>query len=131
MDEDIITIRLDFSKTSLSPHQLVSSLRTLLRESVRVTSITDKQVISAGMHRPVCFECHKELRPEKNGVGVLDLADFGPYQLWDADLWKCPECGIQVIGGFGNGPISSHYEEDFDRRVKDYQERALLVNNEG
>ena len=91
---------------------------------------TKKQVIS-GYHRPVCTRCCCELHPEKNGVGVLDTNDNGPYELFDADLWKCPKCGIEVVGGFGCGPISAHYQPDFKKQIAFYQERGLLINNKG
>ena len=91
---------------------------------------TKKQVIS-GYHRPVCVKCNCELRPEKNGVGVLEMADFGPYQVFDADLWKCPKCGLEVVGGFGCGPIAAHYEETFQRVVDGYKARGLLIVDNG
>ncbi len=91
---------------------------------------TAKQVVS-GYHRPVCPVCHCELYPERNGVGVLDLADFGPYALYDADLWQCPKCGMEVVGGFGIFPISRHHEADFDKLVADYKARGLLIENQG
>jgi len=91
---------------------------------------TEKQVIS-GYHRPVCAKCRCELRPEKNGVGVLDMASFGPCELFDADLWKCPECGIEVVGGFGNGPISSHFDEDFQQAIKRCEDLGCLIRNKG
>jgi len=91
---------------------------------------TQKQVIS-GYHRPVCRKCQCELRPEKNSVGLLDMADFGPYELFDADLWKCPKCGYEVIGGFGNGPISGHWKPDFQAMIKYYKEKSILIVNRG
>jgi len=105
---------------------------------------TGKQVIGAGYHRPVCAKCHCEMRPETNGVGVLDMVERGreqekdatfvhiePYELWDADLWKCPKCGIEVIGGFASGPISAHYEPDFQKMTKYYEDKGLLIKNTG
>jgi len=90
---------------------------------------TDKQVVSAGMHRPVCKKDNCEMRPETNGVGVLDYAGDRPYQLWDADLWKCPKCGVEIVGGFGLGPISEHFMEDFQRQIECYKNRGLLIAN--
>ena len=87
---------------------------------------TKKQVIS-GMHRPVCVKCNRELHPETNGVGVLDKADGRAYELYDADLWKCPGCGMEVVGGFGSGPISAHYEPDFQTVIKGY--KVVIENN--
>ena len=91
---------------------------------------TKKQVVS-GYHRPVCVKCKCELRPETNGIGVLDMNDNGAYELWDADKWKCPKCGIEVVGGFGNNYISAHFEEDFQRMIDSYKDRGLLVRNFG
>ncbi len=91
---------------------------------------TKKQVIS-GFHRPVCKKCNCELRPETNGVGVLDMADWGPYALYDADLWRCPKCGMEVVGGFGCGPISAHFEPDFLTQIDSYQKLGLLIKNTG
>ncbi len=91
---------------------------------------TNKQVIS-GFHRPVCTRCCCELHPEINGVGVLDTNDNGAYELWNADLWKCPQCGLEVVGGFANGPISAHYEPDFQKMIDSYQKHGLLINNKG
>ena len=90
-------------------------------------SKTNKQVIS-GYHRPVCPKCERELHPEKNGVGVLDMAGDSEYEVYDADLWACPSCGMEVIGGFGNGPISAHYEENFQKVISNYK---ILFRNKG
>ncbi len=92
---------------------------------------TKKQVVAGGYHRPVCPKCHCELRPETNGVGVLDVNDNGAYELWDADKWKCPKCGMEVIGGFGEGCISAHYLADFEAMQKHYERKGLLIKNTG
>jgi len=97
---------------------------------------TDKQVIS-GLHRPVCNRCNCEFRPEKNGVGVLDMyrpsdADKPqPYELFDADLWKCPKCGCEVVGGFGDSCVSAHYREDFQKHIDFYKSNGLIIENNG
>jgi hypothetical protein len=91
---------------------------------------TEKQIVS-GYHRPVCAKCHCELRPETNGVGVLDMADWGSYELWDADLWKCPTCGIEIVGGFAFGPVSAHYEVGFQEMIGSYKSKKLLIENKG
>ncbi|KKK89938.1 hypothetical protein LCGC14_2728070 [marine sediment metagenome] len=109
---------------------LETELKTLkaVRAGLRKTA---KQVAS-GYHRPVCPKCNRELHPETNGVGVLDLGGDGkPYELYDADLWKCPGCGIEVVGGFGQGPISVHYLADFEAQIKYYQKKNLLIKNTG
>jgi len=64
--------------------------------------------------RPIhCVDCECDFKPEKNGVYLLEMADFGPYKLWNADLWKCPSCGREIISGYGKTPVASHHEEDF------------------
>ncbi len=67
---------------------------------------------------PLCWHCGLEMRPEKNGVAVIEMASFGPAAIWAADLWKCPECGIEVVSGLGNSPIAEHYKEaEFAREL--------------
>jgi len=69
-------------------------------------------------HRPVCVKCGVEMRPERNGVGILDMADYGPYQIWDADKYKCPECGYEIVVGFGCNAIAEHYQGHFSMAVE-------------
>jgi len=125
-----VELKVVYEDTNLSPRQIAKSLRNLSSTAL-VTVVTDKQVICAGMHRPVCRKCLVEMRPELNGLGVLDMADWGPHSLWDSDLWKCPECGVEVIGGFGNGPISAHYDKDFQKMIEIYKGKGRLVENQG
>jgi len=86
-------------------------------------------------HRPVCKKCQCEMRPETNGVGLLDMfnpsntTEPQPYQIWDADLWKCPKCGLEVVLGFAYDAISHHYEEDFTRIIKGYEDKGKLIRN--
>jgi len=80
-------------------------------------------------HRPVCVKCQVEMTPEKNGVGLLDMASFGPYQLWDADLWKCPACDYEIVVGFGANAIAEHYEENFQTPIDYYQDHSLLIKS--
>lgn len=97
---------------------------------------TDKQVLS-GYHRPVCKQCNCEFRPETNGVGVLDMFrpsdsdEPQPYELFDADLWKCPKCGVEVVGGFGYDCVSAHYNANFQKHINNYKKRGVLIENNG
>ena len=63
----------------------------------------------------VCAPCKTYLRPRKNEIYVLETMnpDNDPYRIWCADLWECPDCGTQVILGYGQQHISEHYEKDF------------------
>lgn len=125
-----VELRIVYENTNLSHYQLVNALRNLSPTAL-VTAVTDKQVVFGGYHRPVCPKCHVEMTPERNGMGLLDMADFGPYALWDADLWKCPKCSVEVIGGFGDGPITAHYKDDFIRLIEVYRAKGTLVENQG
>lgn len=79
-------------------------------------------------HRPVCVKCQIEMRPEKNGVGVLDMADFGPYALWEADLWKCPSCSYEILTGFGQEPWAYHYEgKRFTNLIQAFRDVNKLI----
>ena len=62
----------------------------------------------------VCPQCEIELRPLKNGVHAIEMAVFGPIAIWQADLWHCPECGLEVLVGFGKKPCIEHFNEGWD-----------------
>jgi len=90
-----------------------------------------KEQLISGYHRPVCMKCKCELRPETNGMAVCDVAKFGDYELYAADLYKCPQCGYEVLGGFAYKSISAHYETDFVDLVAKYEAEGKLVRNTG
>jgi hypothetical protein len=69
-------------------------------------------------HRPVCVKCQTDFRPKNNDVVLLDVASFGDYKAWNADLWKCPKCGSEIIVGFGNSAFTEHFEPDFKEKLK-------------
>jgi len=65
-------------------------------------------------HRPVCVKCEVEMRAEKNGVTVIDTEQDKATQLWGADLWKCPKCGVKIVMGFGDKPWASRFDDKTD-----------------
>jgi predicted RNA-binding Zn-ribbon protein involved in translation (DUF1610 family) len=66
------------------------------------------------MPKLVCTKCQTELRIETNETLVIETASFGPYKVWNADTWKCPDCGVEIVAGFGDNPIrQDHYADDF------------------
>ena len=80
------------------------------------------------MSKMVCVTCQVELRCETNGTTVIETASFGPYKVWDADTWKCPKCGVEIIAGFGNKPIrEDHYAEDFPAWLEKYKGMARRI----
>lgn len=66
------------------------------------------------MPKMVCIKCELQLKPETNGVVVSELFmdDTQVYKVWEADLWKCPGCGMEVIAGFADNPIAEHFEQE-------------------
>lgn len=82
------------------------------------------------MHTPVCVKCHRTMRVHKAGVVAHELrtdvfkgtksekakallSDNVDYKIWHCDIYKCPVCGIEIIGAFADKPISEHYGKDF------------------
>ena len=64
------------------------------------------------MPKLTCVKCSVDLKPEENGVKVVELMrnDTEIYKIWDTDLWKCPICGIEIIGGYAQEPFFEHYK---------------------
>jgi hypothetical protein len=73
----------------------------------------------------VCRSCAMFLRIKKNGVTVEEgmplgpvQADggpesWGPYKLWQGDLYACPGCGFELVTGFAGAPLAEHYEPTY------------------
>lgn len=73
------------------------------------------------MTEKVCVKCSIELRCKENSVAAITVNDHGQdLELWDADLWECPECGWQGVLGFGSVPLSEHFRADFASTVAKY-----------
>ena len=75
--------------------------------------------------KPVCVKCERELHMEKAGVLVRELFQKNTmiYKIWSADLWKCPECGLEIIpaSGFADKPLAGHYEPiKMKRALREY-----------
>ena len=71
-------------------------------------------------HGGVVCGCGRIMRVKQNSVTVEELmADGSPYKLWDADLYVCAPCGIQIITGFGAAAFVEHWEPDYaDQRAR-------------
>jgi len=68
------------------------------------------------MPRPVCVNCQREMNVRRNGIGVLFYADWGPYQIYAADLYRCNNCGHEVTIGYSYKPIS-HFDQRFEKEL--------------
>lgn len=68
--------------------------------------------------RAICVRCRRPYRPEKNGIVAhvyekrIDGANTYYYSI-EADKWRCPRCGHEVIVGFATNPFNFNYESDY------------------
>jgi len=54
--------------------------------------------------RPICVKCKREMRVAQNEFLVKDKAKgVFPSTVWWGDLYECPDCGAQIVTGFGKG----------------------------
>jgi len=88
------------------------------------------------MPKMVCVKDEVEYQIAKTGGYVIEYFNYPPrpYKIWMSDAWKCPACGHVIMAGFGNGPISEHFQEDFDEvldAVKDSEiaKEGWLIND--
>ena len=74
------------------------------------------------MPKMICVKCEVELTCKQNGVGALYtfLPDERPCSIYDADLWSCPICGLEIVSGFGAEPIAEHYRSDMEKVIGMY-----------
>lgn len=93
--------------------------------------------------KPVCVQCHCFFRPEKNGFcftegmpkvsgaprGNRDPEAWEPYKLWRGDLWKCPDCGAEIIVGVAQHNFHEHYLPDFKEAAKETGADKFQVND--
>ncbi len=62
-----------------------------------------------------CAKCNRQMVLKNVGIDVIETFTESqePCQVWFADLWECPECGMQVAAGFGDCARYSHYSPMF------------------
>lgn len=52
------------------------------------------------MKSPICVPCRKEMQCDENAVFINDSSTGTfPSTYWQADRFKCPECGHETIVG--------------------------------
>jgi len=71
------------------------------------------------MSKVICTTCKIKMEHLRSGVYVLETYEDGvrPYKVWSADLYVCKNCYNEVITGFGNGPISKVFNDNFQEWV--------------
>jgi hypothetical protein len=70
--------------------------------------------------KPLCAKCEVEFKPEKNGIKVAELykQNTEVYRIWQADLWKCPVCGAEIVAGYGQLPRYEHFHQNLEAMVE-------------
>jgi hypothetical protein len=58
---------------------------------------------------------------------LLTVKDYGPYQLWLADRWKCLGCHHEILTGHGKKPIAEHYEPEFKGQVEHWKPTVEVI----
>ena len=84
------------------------------------------------MRRPICAKCQIEFRVLKNGVWVIDMAwkPPKPCEIWRADLFECPICKAQIVGGFAQEPLAENYQDSFGYWLRKAIEGTHVYNYE-
>ena len=65
------------------------------------------------MRRPICCACRLLMVCERAGVDVELMTGAAPYQIWSADLFRCPKCDCKIILWFGQMPMAEHFQEKY------------------
>jgi len=69
-------------------------------------------------HQPICCKCNKQMTCYKNGVTAVEKAGNRDYKAWSTDKYKCDICGAEVLTGFGNYPMMTDCDENFQEFVE-------------
>ena len=67
------------------------------------------------MSRPLCVKCGLWMRVETNGVMTEQMSGDRPLSLTFADLFKCPDCGAEVVLAAEKPTVESYQEERYAR----------------
>jgi hypothetical protein len=84
------------------------------------------------MLKPICVSCGTFFKPLKTGISVMEMMqkregavagkvgieDWKPYKIWQADLYMCRSCGMEIVIGAGMRPIVEHYMPEFEQELK-------------
>ena len=79
------------------------------------------------MNDPVCVECGRLMKSHKTGVYAIQTVEGNDYKVWKADIVACPECGFKALSRFGDEPLKTRDEENFDEFLENLM--ADLIEN--
>lgn len=84
------------------------------------------------MARLVCGKCGLFMDPQRANVALLEKIGAvekgigGPYRLWEADVWRCPGCGHEVVVVSGDRPMVERDEPRLTRDCLAYEAEGRL-----
>ena len=80
------------------------------------------------MPGPTCVKCQVEFDRVKSGVNLVQMFNQPqqPYKIWQADLWRCPGCGFEIVSGYGHHPYAEHYQDGFAEAM-DWAKRSKII----
>ena len=58
--------------------------------------------------KPVCVGCKTLMRRAQIGIYVERRVCGDAYEIWHGDKWKCAQCGVESIAGFGDSPVANY-----------------------
>ena len=77
----------------------------------------------------ICTVCCTWMEVKRFGIRVLETDGPAqePLNLWAADLYRCPACGLEIIGSMGQSPMAeAPFSDDIRCYVEDLQEQGRL-----
>jgi DNA-directed RNA polymerase subunit RPC12/RpoP len=81
--------------------------------------------VEAEVTKTICVKCNKQAEVIQSGVTAVEMAEFGPYKLWGADLHRCPKCGYEFVSGFAHVAYAEHFQDGFEGMMQ----KAIDANN--
>jgi hypothetical protein len=94
-----------------------------IRGANRLVDLFDLEVDAVIL---VCPKCSLQMRCKQVGVAAEAMAVFGSYQLFMADVYECPSCHAEVLGGFPQLPVKRNFEPDYLDSVARYGQKRLV-----
>lgn len=78
--------------------------------------------------KPICVLHQREMERIVAGVDVIVHANFGPYQIYKADLFECSVCKVRVVHDFAMVPHAEHFQHPhFDQALETAMKSPLTV----
>lgn len=76
-------------------------------------------------HVAVCGKCNRVMSCEEVGITLEMQANGRPYYLIQADLYRCPGCGLAVYSEFGKKVHQEHPR--FDQALAHHPDRVRIT----